>query len=108
MDRLPSCLGARECLGVQVIPSTTWSGNRYLDGTLRLKRLEKALKTEWTPESAVVALEYDRTSTLLEKFEAGVISEFVFEAQLRKISPVNISWKKVPEFHKSHPELYRP
>lgn len=71
----------------------------------RLIRLKRVLEQESTPESVLVAIEYDRVSSLLEKLKAGVISEFTFEAQLRKLSPVNVSWNKVLEFHKSHPEL---
>ncbi len=74
--------------------------------TRRLKRLEMALKEEFTPESAVLALEYERISSLLRKLETEKISDFVFKAQLRKLSPLDINWRKVLELYKSHPELY--
>lgn len=72
---------------------------------LRLRRLKKALEEVFTPESAICALEHDRISALLEKLELGIIPEFTFERQVRKLSPINVNWKRVLRLYKSHPEF---
>ena len=61
----------------------------------RMERLEKALRAEFSPEMAVVGLEYERIAELDRKKQAGVISEFTFQQQLRKISPAQVNWAKV-------------
>lgn len=75
------------------------------DRSKRLRRLQSAIQQDSSPESALVALQYDQVSALMEKLKTAVISEFTFQSQLRKLSPVKVHWKKVLEFYESHPDL---
>jgi len=68
----------------------------------RMKRLEKALREEFSPEMAVLGLEYERIAELEGKKQSGVISEFTFQQQLRKISPAQINWAKVLSLYASN------
>lgn len=71
----------------------------------RMKRLEKALRAELTPEMAVLGLEYERIAELDRKKQSGVISDFTFQQQLRKISASKINWAKVLALYESHADL---
>ncbi|HEY0727361.1 MAG TPA: hypothetical protein VGD38_04770 [Pyrinomonadaceae bacterium] len=71
----------------------------------RMKRLEKALRAELTPEMAVLGLEYERIAELDRKKQSGVISDFTFQQQLRKISASKINWAKVLALYASHADL---
>lgn len=71
----------------------------------RMKRLEKALRAEFSPEMAVLGLEYERIAELEQKKQAGVISDFIFQQQLRKISASKLNWAKVMALYALHPDL---
>ena len=71
----------------------------------RMKRLEKALRAEFTPEMAVLGLEHERIAELERKKKSGVISDFTFQQQLRKISASKINWAQVLALYASHAEL---
>lgn len=71
----------------------------------RMKRLDKALLAEFSPEMAVLGLEYERIAELERKKQTGVISHFTFQQQLRKVSPSQINWAKLLALYASHPNL---
>ena len=71
----------------------------------RLRLLEKTLKEEMSPEAAILGLEFDKISQLLQKLRSGLISDTVFETQLKKISPVDLDWDKVLDLYQAHPEF---
>lgn len=71
----------------------------------RMKRLDKALHEECSPEMAVVGLEYERIAELERKKQSGVISDFTFQQQLRKLSAAKINWPKVLALYASHSDL---
>jgi hypothetical protein len=71
----------------------------------RMKRLEKALRAEFSPEMAVLGLEYERIAELDRKKQTGVISDFIFQQQLRKLSASKINWARVLALYASHTEL---
>lgn len=67
----------------------------------RMKRLATALRLELSCEMAVLALEYDRISDLVRRKESGVITDFTYQQQLRKISPVQIDWRRLQTLYAS-------
>ena len=71
----------------------------------KMTRLDKALRAEFSPEMAVLGLEYERIAELERKKQSGVISDFTFQQQLRKISAVQINWAKVLSLYALHSDL---
>lgn len=68
----------------------------------RMKWLGLALEKEFTAESAVAAISRDRIARLLSRRASRVISEEVFQTQLRKLSPARVDWEAVLKLYESY------
>lgn len=71
----------------------------------KLKRLKTAIEIECSPEIVILAIYMDEISMLVNKLSAGMISEFIFERQLRKLSPIKVKWKKVLKLYELYSRL---
>jgi len=68
----------------------------------RMRWLGMALEKEFTAESAVAAISRERIAQLLTKRASRVISEEVFQEQLRKLSPARVDWEVVLRLYESY------
>lgn len=67
----------------------------------KLRRLKTAIEIECSPKIVALALYMDEISMLMNKLNARIISEFIFERQLRRLSPIKVDWKKVLKLYES-------
>jgi hypothetical protein len=63
----------------------------------RMANLREALEHEFSPESAVLGLEFDRVADLVQRFRAGRIRMHLFRKKIEELTPARIDKGKLFE-----------
>lgn len=63
----------------------------------RMTKLLEALESEFSPESAVLGLEFDRIADLVQKYRGGHMRTHLFRKKVEEITPARIDKQKLFE-----------
>lgn len=73
----------------------------------KLRRLKAVMEIECTPEIFVLAIYMDSIAALINKLSLGIVSEVVFQEQLRKLTPIRVNWEKILKLFESYSDMLK-